>query len=124
MKPQHEIRKTLNFESAHFLPKLPTDHPCSRTHGHSYKVTICVRGDLDPAFGWVMDFSILKRAAAPLIQMLDHRLLNDVSGLENPTSEVLGLWFYERLKRDIPDLHQIIISETCSSESHYPASAQ
>ena len=123
MKPNlHEIRKTFRFEAAHFLPRLPETHPCSRIHGHSYEVTLIVRGELNPQYGWVMDFSEIKKIASIWIDRLDHRLLNETEGLENPTSEILAEWFYHGLKPALTALVQIVVCETCTSETRYPAS--
>jgi 6-pyruvoyltetrahydropterin/6-carboxytetrahydropterin synthase len=120
-KPQFELKKTLTIESAHRLPHLPPTHKCSRLHGHSFRITVVVKGALDEHTGWVMDYADLKKAAEPVINDLDHRYLNEISGLENPTSEVLARWIYERLKPTLPLLHSIIIGETCTTECTYPA---
>ncbi len=93
------IWKDFSFEAAHRLPNVPEDHPCSRMHGHSYRFRLEAAGDLDPTLGWVMDFAFLGSLADQLIiRELDHRTLNDVKGLENPTAEVLALWILERVK--------------------------
>jgi 6-pyruvoyltetrahydropterin/6-carboxytetrahydropterin synthase len=117
----HEIRKSYRFEAAHFLPRLPKTHPCGRVHGHSFKVGLIARGELDPEMGWVVDFAVLDEGVAPLLRSVDHALLNDVAGHENPTSELLATWFYERLRPGIRQLHQVVVSETCDSETVYPA---
>ena len=93
-----EIWKEFTFEAAHRLPRVPAGHKCSRLHGHSYRVEVRVRGAADPELGWVVDFAELKRAWAPLDEVLDHHYLNDVPGLENPTSEVLARWIWARLR--------------------------
>lgn len=118
---QFELRKTLSFESAHLLPNVPEGHKCGRLHGHSFQLTLIVRGPLDASTGWVMDYSDIKAAAQPLVDQLDHRYLNEIPGLENPTSEVIAKWVYERLKVRIPLLHQVAIHETCTTESRFPA---
>ncbi len=114
-----ELRKTFNFEAAHRLPKMPEGHKCGRLHGHSYKVTVVIRGNLK-ADGLVMDFGEIKDIAKPVVEELDHQFLNEIQGLDNPSSEVLAKWFYDRLKPKLSPLSQIIISETCTSECHYP----
>ena len=116
-----ELRKTMTFESAHRLPHLPPDHKCSRLHGHSFSMTLVVRGPLDPSAGWVMDYSDLKKSAQPIIDQLDHHYLNEIEGLENPTSEILAKWVYDRLRSRLSALHQVIIAETCTTECTYPA---
>jgi len=84
-------------------------------------MTIVVRGELGTQTGWVVDYGDMKKALTPIIDQLDHRYLNDIPGLENPTSEVIARWVYERLKEPLPLLHQIIINETCTTECRYPA---
>jgi len=114
-----EIWKEFGFEAAHRLPNVPEGHQCARLHGHSFRVAVHVRGPLDPALGWVMDFAELKAAWRPLDEALDHRYLNDVPGLENPTSEVLARWIWERLAPALPGLSQVVVRETCTSGCVY-----
>ena len=114
-----EIWKEFGFEAAHRLPNVPEGHQCARLHGHSFKVAVHVRGPLDPTLGWVMDFAELKTAWRPLDEALDHRYLNDVPGLENPTSEVLARWIWQRLAPTLPGLSQIVVRETCTSGCVY-----
>jgi 6-pyruvoyltetrahydropterin/6-carboxytetrahydropterin synthase len=118
---QFELRKTMNFESAHRLPHVPPGHKCARLHGHSFRVTVIVRGPIDPETGWVIDYSEIKKSSAPILEKLDHNFLNEIPGLENPTSEVLAQWFFDRLKPHLPALSQIVIHETCTTECRYPA---
>ena len=115
-----ELRKTVTFEAAHRLPHLPETHKCSRLHGHSFRVTVVVRGTLDERTGWILDYADLKKAAQPILDLLDHRYLNEISGLDNPTSEILARWIYLRLKPELKCLYQIIIGETCTTECSYP----
>lgn len=107
------IFKEFSIEAAHRLPYVAAGHKCSRLHGHSFKIEVHVRGSVDPATGWVMDFAEIKRAFQPVMEALDHNLLNDVPGLQNPTSEVLASWIWHRLK--IPGLSKIVVRETCTS---------
>jgi 6-pyruvoyltetrahydropterin/6-carboxytetrahydropterin synthase len=117
---QFEIRKTLSFEAAHHLPGVPKGHKCGRLHGHSFKATFVLRGPLDAKIGWVSDFADVKAAVGPIIDDLDHFYLNEIKGLENPTSEVLARWIFERAQASVPGLYQVIIAETCTTESRYP----
>ncbi|MBB1035740.1 6-carboxytetrahydropterin synthase QueD [Dietzia sp. CQ4] len=110
-----EIFREFTFEAAHRLPNVPEGHKCARLHGHSYLVSVHVMGEIGRESGWVQDFGDLKSAFAPLREQLDHRYLNEVSGLENPTSEVLAEWLWERLKVEIPDLSEVRVRETCTS---------
>lgn len=119
MKDLFEIRQSVYLESARHLTQLPKSHPCSNMHGHSFKVTFVVRGTLNEA-GWVCDYYDILKAFEPLKQQLDHKVLNQVPGLENPTTEILTRWIFENLKKTLPYLHQVLVSETPSTECRYP----
>lgn len=106
-----EIVRTFRFEAAHYLTNVPTGHPCGRMHGHSYVVDVHVAGPVGDA-GWVIDFSDIERAFAPLLAALDHRLLNEVEGLANPTAEHLAAWIWDRLRKPLPMLAQVVLHET------------
>jgi 6-pyruvoyltetrahydropterin/6-carboxytetrahydropterin synthase len=114
-----EIFREFTFEAAHHLPHAPEGHKCRRMHGHTYHVTVRVEGQIDPASGWVMDFGDLKAAFAPIRDALDHHCLNDVAGLENPTSESLARWVWTRLSAGLPGLCEVVIQETCCSGCTY-----
>ena len=114
-----EIIKSFRFEAAHYLPKLPETHKCRRMHGHSFKFDVHVEGPLDPELGWVMDFGDISRLVKPLVEELDHYLLNEIPGLENPTSEVIAVWIWNRLKPELPGLSCIVVYETCTARCEY-----
>ena len=114
-----DIFKVFTLESAHRLPHVPAGHKCARVHGHSFRVEIHVAGPLDPVLGWVMDFAELKAAFAPLYERLDHHYLNDIEGLENPTSERLAEWIWQRLAPRLPLLSRAVVHETCTSGADY-----
>jgi 6-pyruvoyltetrahydropterin/6-carboxytetrahydropterin synthase len=114
-----ELTKEFRFEAAHCLPNTPEGHKCRRLHGHSFKVTVEVKGPIDPKAGWLIDFSDIKEAWKPLHDELDHYYLNDIEGLENPTSEVLSGWIWERLKKRLDCLSAITVHETCTSACTY-----
>jgi len=114
-----EVYREFTIEAAHRLPNLPVDHKCSRLHGHSFRIGVHLAGPLDPTTGWVMDFADLKHAFQPLFEQLDHRYLNDVEGLENPTSEVLAMWVWHRLQRVLPGLSRVTVRETCTAGCEY-----
>lgn len=111
----HDFR----FEAAHRLPKVPVEHKCFRLHGHSYKIELAVRGPVDEATGWFIDYQELFDAWEPLHELVDHNYLNDVEGLDNPTSEVLAKWIWDRIKPDIPSLCRVIVHETCVARCEY-----
>jgi 6-pyruvoyltetrahydropterin/6-carboxytetrahydropterin synthase len=102
------------FEAAHRLPNVPPEHKCARLHGHSFRVRVTVTGPVDPRLGWVIDFADVKQAFAPLHAKLDHYYLNEIEGLENPTSEVLAQWIWERIKPQLPMLSAVEVRETCT----------
>ena len=114
-----EIFKEFTIEAAHRLPNVPPGHKCARLHGHSFRIRIGVAGPVDPTMGWVCDFADIAAAAAPVIEQLDHRYLNEIEGLENPTSENLAAWIWQRLERRLPRLSRITVHETCTSGCEY-----
>lgn len=114
-----EIYKEFHFEAAHLLPNVPAGHKCARLHGHSFGVRIVVAGDAPEPSGWVMDFADLKAAFAPVLEQLDHHYLNEIPGLENPTSENIARWIWQRLHPALPLLHAVEIKETCTSGCRY-----
>ncbi len=114
-----DLFKTFRFEAAHRLPNVPEGHKCARLHGHSFQIEIHVDGPVDPRTGWVMDFSDIKRAFAPIYDRLDHHYLNDIPGLDNPTSERLAEWIWAELKPVLPLLSEIVIWETCTAGCRY-----
>ena len=114
-----DIFKIFTIEAAHRLPNLPEDHKCRRLHGHSFHIEIHVSGPLTAREGWVMDFADLKSAFNPLYEQLDHYYLNDIPGLENPTSENLARWIWVRLKPTLPALSQVVVRETCTAGCVY-----
>jgi 6-pyruvoyltetrahydropterin/6-carboxytetrahydropterin synthase len=114
-----EIFKTFTLESAHRLPNVPAGHKCARVHGHSFRVELHVSGPVDPQLGWVMDFAEIKQAFEPLFQRLDHCYLNDVPGLDNPTSEHLARYIWRELKPSLPLLARVVVHETCTSGASF-----
>jgi len=114
-----EIYKDFRFEAAHLLPNVPLGHKCRRLHGHSYRVTIYVRGDIDPNIGWVTDFGEVKKIVQPVIDRLDHYYLNDIEGLENSTAENLSIWLWRQIKPGLPGLSRVVVHETCTSGCEY-----
>ncbi|MFJ5884358.1 6-carboxytetrahydropterin synthase QueD [Kitasatospora cineracea] len=114
-----EIFREFTFEAAHRLPMVPEGHKCARLHGHSYRVIVHVEAPVDGAAGWVMDFGDVKRAFRPIEDRLDHYYLNDIEGLENPTSELLARWIWDRLKPELTALSALTVRETCTSGCTY-----
>ncbi|WP_076589392.1 6-carboxytetrahydropterin synthase QueD [Vibrio ostreicida] len=114
-----ELYKEFMFEAAHHLPHVPEGHKCGRLHGHSFLVRLYVEGEVDPHTGWLIDFSEIKAAFKPIYDQLDHHYLNDIEGLENPTSEVLAKWIWNKLKPALPLLSKVEIRETCTAGCIY-----
>jgi 6-pyruvoyltetrahydropterin/6-carboxytetrahydropterin synthase len=113
------IVREMHFEAAHRLPNTPEGHKCRRLHGHSYRCEIHVGGTVDPHTGWIRDFSDIKDAFQPLLERLDHYYLNEVEGLENPTSENLARWIWQRLEKQLDGLSAVVVHETCTSRCIY-----
>lgn len=110
-----DIFKEFTFEAAHRLPHVPQGHKCGRLHGHSFRVEIHVSGSPDKVLGWVMDFGDIKDAFKPVMDQLDHNYLNDIPGLDNPTSEVLAVWIWDAMTVRLPSLSRVVVRETCTS---------
>lgn len=115
-----ELKQHFQIESARFLPHLEEGHPCRRMHGHSFKIVLKLHGELNRALGWVIDYNEIQSKMKPLLEQLDHRVLNEVEGLSNPTSEILAVWLYDRAKPLLPSLVQVSIQETPTTECSYP----
>lgn len=114
-----EIYKDITFEAARLLPNLPAGHKCSRLHGHSFLVRITLDGPIDKKSGWVEDFANIEKAFQPIYDELDHSYLNDIFGLENPTSENLAKWIWGKLEKELDYLTAIEVKETSSSGCIY-----
>lgn len=113
------IYKEFKFDAAHRLTKVDKSHKCGNLHGHTFILEVHLEGDVDPDMGWILDFNVLVAAVNPIIDQLDHTVLNEVDGLENPTSENLSVWFWNHLKLQLPLLSQIVIKESPSSGCVY-----
>jgi 6-pyruvoyltetrahydropterin/6-carboxytetrahydropterin synthase len=110
-----QIFKQFTFDSAHFLPNVPVGHKCKEIHGHTYHLTVYLDGDLDEKLGWVIDFTDVKNVIDPIIKSIDHQFLNNIHGLENPTSEVMAIWLWNKIKPELPQLSKIELNETPTS---------
>ena len=114
-----EIYKEFHFEAAHLLPNVPAGHKCARLHGHSFHVRLSAEGEAPEPAGWVMDFADIKVSFQRIHEELDHHYLNEIAGLENPTSENIARWIWKKLKPQLPLLSQVEIRETCTSGCVY-----
>lgn len=114
-----EIFKIFKFDAAHRLPRVDAGHRCSEIHGHCFRVEIHIGGEIDPHYGWIIDFADIDKAFGPLLDQLDHKYLNDIEGLSNPTSENIARWIWERLYIVLPQLSKIVVQEDPESGCVY-----
>ena len=113
------LTKSFTFEAAHWLPTFPEGHKCRRMHGHSFKVDVVVAGEVDEAQGYLVDYGDIKRAFEPILEQLDHYLLNEIDDLANPTAEHIARWIWDRLRPALPLLSCIRVDETCTTSCEY-----
>ncbi len=114
---QAEIVQEFTFEAGHYLPAVPEEHQCRRVHGHSYRIEVHVRGPIQEDTGWVLDFYDLEAVVQPVIDQLDHRMLNELPELANPTAERIGWWIWKRLQPKLPGLCSIVVWETSTARA-------
>jgi 6-pyruvoyltetrahydropterin/6-carboxytetrahydropterin synthase len=114
-----EVFKVFTIEAAHRLPYVPSGHKCGRLHGHTFQIEVHVQGPTDPKYGWIIDFADIKSAFKAIEDQIDHHYLNEVEGLENPTSENIARWIWHKLKSSLPSLSRIVVRETCTSGCIY-----
>ena len=107
------------FEAAHRLPRVPAGHKCARMHGHSYRVAVTVAGEVDPETGWLIDFAAVDAVVEPVLAELDHRVLNEIEGLDNPTCEQVARWVWERVAPRLPLLDAVSVAETRDARCVY-----
>jgi len=110
------IYKEFTFEAAHFLPSAPPGHPNSRVHGHSFRVRVTLDGEPDETTGLVMHLDDVEAALADVHDALDHRFLNEVEGLSQPTLERITMWLWDRLHNRLPGLAEIEIARDSCRE--------
>jgi 6-pyruvoyltetrahydropterin/6-carboxytetrahydropterin synthase len=113
------LTKTFGFEAAHDLPTFPASHKCRRLHGHSFRFDLIVEGEVDEAKGYLIDYGDIKAAAEPIVEQLDHRYLNEVNGLANPTAENIARWLWDHIKPILPQLAAVVVHETCTSACEF-----
>ncbi len=114
-----DIYKEFHFEAAHHLPNVPDGHKCARLHGHSFHVRLYLSGSVGERSGWVIDFADIKQAFKPILEQLDHHYLNEIPGLENPTSENIARWIWAQTRPRLPALSAVELRETCTSGCIY-----
>ena len=109
------LYKQFTFDAAHYLPKVPDGHKCKQMHGHTYHLTIFIEGEVLKERGWVLDFGDIKELLKPVLGIIDHALLNNIPGLENPTAELFSIWLWDKIKPLLPELKKIELKETPTS---------
>ena len=114
-----KIFRTFTFDSAHYLPNVPDGHKCKKVHGHTYRMTVYFEGELEKDLKWVADFAVVKKVINPIIDRIDHQLLNEIEGLENPTCEMIAIWLWDKIKEEIPMLCRIELHENTTSGAIY-----
>lgn len=117
--PEIKLTKTFYFDAAHNLKLVPKEHKCSKIHGHTFRVDISVKGEIDNKYGWVMDFAEIKKFVNPIIKILDHNHLNTIEGLGNGTSEILSIWLWDKIKPLLPQLCLVEVWESKNSKCSY-----
>ena len=106
------IYRTFRIHASRFLPNLEDNHICKRMHGHTFNITVYVNGEIDKKTGFVMDFFELDLfVKKEVIDKIDHKVLNEIKNLENPSSEHLAIFVWDRLVDKVAYLSKIIISE-------------
>ncbi|MDH5718557.1 MAG: 6-carboxytetrahydropterin synthase QueD [Spirochaetia bacterium] len=113
------IEKDFFFDSAHFLPCVPLEHKCRNLHGHTYKLTVGIKGHIIEETGWIIDFAEIRKIVEPIVENLDHKLLNSIPGLENPTAEIIAKYIFQKVKEQLINLYFIKIEETPTSRFIY-----
>lgn len=113
------IYKQFTFDAAHYLPHVPDAHKCKHIHGHTYHLTLFFEGAISHDFGWIIDYSEIKKTVAPILNLVDHQFLNEVEGLENPTCEIICTWLWQKIKPLLSTLKRIELKETPTSGAIY-----
>lgn len=113
------LTKKFQIDVAHQLDCFPEGHKCRRVHGHTMTVDVVLEGPVPEERGYLVDFGEIKQAIAPIRKTLDHRMLNDIEGLEHPTVENLSRWIFDRVKPALPQLVMIRVYETPNNICEY-----
>ena len=117
--PGVDLFQTFTFEAAHRLPQITEAHKCVRLHGHSFRVELHTGREFGGDNGLVLDCADVSAAFRPVHDRLNYHYLNEIDGLENPTSERLSIWIWERLKPALPRLSAVAVHETCTAGCRY-----
>lgn len=121
LKGHAHIWRRYRFQAAHQLPHVPPGHKCGRMHGHGFEVILHANQDVS-ARDMGIDYDLLDELWAPLHFQLNYRCLNELPGLENPTSEVIAAWLWRGLKPQVPELSWVTVYETGSCGANFDGS--
>jgi 6-pyruvoyltetrahydropterin/6-carboxytetrahydropterin synthase len=120
-----EIVKEFTFEAAHYFTAAPEGHIYGRLHGHSFHVAVALGGSRDAEHGWVVDFGELARALTQVRDKLDHNLLNEIEGLDNPSLENIAIWLAEKIQPRFPQLKSVTVRRpSCFEAATYHVGAR
>jgi 6-pyruvoyltetrahydropterin/6-carboxytetrahydropterin synthase len=112
-----ELSYRFAFDAAHRFGSFPAGHPYHGVHGHSFQVEVAVGGRPDPASGFILDFGTIEKACAEVRSALDHRMLNDVQGLDTPSLENLSVWIWKALAAKLPGLARVTVRRDSIGQS-------
>ena len=115
--PEVDLTCAFGFDAAHRFDAFPEAHPNRRMHGHSFQVEVAMRGTPDPMTGFVVEFSQLEAACGGVRAMLDHRVLNEIEGLGQPSLERLAIWIWDHLEGQVPGLARVTVRRDSRSQS-------
>jgi 6-pyruvoyltetrahydropterin/6-carboxytetrahydropterin synthase len=113
-----QIYKDFYFDAAHFLPLVPEGHKCGRMHGHTYRVRVWCRGPVDSQ-GMIVDYAAIAAVVQAILDLIDHRVLNEIPGLENPTTELLAPWLLAQIKSGMDQAFRIEVAESATTGCVY-----
>ncbi len=111
------LAKEFRFDAAHFLPTAEKGHPNARVHGHSFTAVATLEGKPDPTHGWLRDFAEVDAAITEIRERLDHHMLNEIKGLEQPTLERLARFIFDALKHPLPELVAVTVRRDSLGEA-------
>ena len=112
-----ELSCRFHFDAAHRFEHFPAGHANRGVHGHSFQAEVTVRGEPDPATGFVLDYAELEAMCAQARAQLDHRMLNEIDGLAQPSLENLCLWIWRRLAPALPGLARVTVRRDSAGQS-------
>jgi|ERR1700730_13809183 6-pyruvoyltetrahydropterin/6-carboxytetrahydropterin synthase len=100
----YEVRVEAGFAAGHYLRNYRGK--CENPHGHNYKVQVTLRGAELDAAGLLLDFKLLKQVMRPVIDRLDHQMMNDIEPFTtlNPSAENLARYFFDQTNAQLDEM--------------------